>query len=142
MLSFPPAVRIWLALTPADLRKGFDALAELVRQHLRDDPLSGHVFVFRNRRGDRIKLLYWDSDGFVIVYKKLETEDSRIIDFTEPGLPPHNQQAGLAESGRMVGDPRLPGPRRSVMRRQGPLSVPPRLLRRRGRFPSRNSGRG
>ena len=72
MLSFPPAVRIWLALAPADLRKGFDALAELVRQHLRDDPLSGHVFVFRNRRGDRIKLLYWDTDGFVIVYKRLE----------------------------------------------------------------------
>jgi len=57
MLSFPPAVRIWLALAPADLRKGFDALAELVRQHLRDDPLSGHVFVFRKRRSDRIKLL-------------------------------------------------------------------------------------
>ena len=72
MLSFPPAVRIWLALAPADLRKGFDALAELVRQHLRDDPLSGHVFVFRNRRSDRIKLLYWDSDGYVIVYKRLE----------------------------------------------------------------------
>src|SRR6516165_4915459 len=72
MLSFPPAVRIWLALAPADLRKGFDALAELVRQHLRDDPLSGHVFVFRNKRGDRVKLLYWDGDGFVIVYKRLE----------------------------------------------------------------------
>ncbi|HZY89815.1 MAG TPA: IS66 family insertion sequence element accessory protein TnpB [Gemmataceae bacterium] len=72
MLSFPPAVRIWLALAPADLRKGFDALAELVRQHLRDDPLSGHVFVFRNRRSDRIKLLYWDTDGYVIVYKRLE----------------------------------------------------------------------
>src|SRR6516162_2946451 len=52
-----------LALAPADLRKGFDALAELVRQYLHDDPLSGHVFVFRNRRGDRIKLLYWDTDG-------------------------------------------------------------------------------
>ena len=64
MLSFPPAVRIWLALAPADLRKGFDALAELVRQHLLDDPLSGHVFVFRNRRSGRIKLLYWDSDGY------------------------------------------------------------------------------
>ena len=58
MLSFPPAVRIWLALAPADLRKGFDALAELVREHLRDDPLSWRLFVFRNRRGDRIKLLY------------------------------------------------------------------------------------
>src|ERR1051325_8563175 len=72
MLSFPPTVRIWLSLAPADLRKGFDALAELVRQHLRDDPLSGHVFVFRNRRGDRIKLLYWDTDGFVFVYRGLE----------------------------------------------------------------------
>jgi transposase len=78
MLSFPPAVRIWLALTPADLRKGFDALAELVRQHLRDDPLSGHVFIFRNRRSDRIKLLYWDSDGYVIVYKRLEAGTFRF----------------------------------------------------------------
>ena len=51
MLSFPPAVRIWLALAPADLRKGFDTLAELVRQHLCDDPLSGHVFVFVRRDG-------------------------------------------------------------------------------------------
>src|SRR5690348_14131745 len=72
MLTFPPAVRIWLALAPADLRKGFDALAELVRRLLRDDPLSVHVFVFRNRRADRVKLLYWGSDGYVIVYKRLE----------------------------------------------------------------------
>ena len=72
MLSFPPAVRIWLAIEPVDLRRGFDGLAERVREHLRDDPLSGHVFVFRNRRCDRVKLLYWDEDGFVIVYKRLE----------------------------------------------------------------------
>ena len=49
MLSFPPAVRIWLCTQPTDLRKSFDSLAELVRQHLAADPLSGHVFVFRNR---------------------------------------------------------------------------------------------
>lgn len=72
MLSFPPAVRIWLATAPADLRKSFDALAELVRQHLHHDPLSGHVFVFRNKHSDRVKLVYWDEDGFVIVYKRLE----------------------------------------------------------------------
>jgi transposase len=72
VLSFPPAVRIWLATKPADMRKSFDGLAELVRQHLGNDPLSGHVFVFRNRRGDRLKLLYWDEDGFVIFYKRLE----------------------------------------------------------------------
>jgi transposase len=72
MLSFPPAVRIWLCSQPVDLRRSFDGLAEMVRQHLDDDPLSGHVFVFRNRRSDRVKLLYWDDDGFVIVYKRLE----------------------------------------------------------------------
>jgi transposase len=72
MLSFPPAVRIWLAGEAVDLRRSFDGLAEQVRQHLAADPLSGHVFVFRNRRSDRVKLLYWDEDGFVIVYKRLE----------------------------------------------------------------------
>ena len=70
--ELPPGRAHLAGPAPVDLRKGFDALAELVRQHLRDDPLSGHVFVFRNRRGDRIKLLYWDEDGFVIVYKRLE----------------------------------------------------------------------
>jgi transposase len=72
MLSFPPAVRIWLGCQPVDLRKSFDALAEQVRHYLGHDPLSGHVFVFRNRRADRVKLLYWDEDGFVLVYKRLE----------------------------------------------------------------------
>jgi transposase len=72
MLSFPPAVHLWLATAPTDLRKSFDTLAEVVRQHLHHDPLSGHVFVFRNKRSDRVKLLYWDDDGFVIVYKRLE----------------------------------------------------------------------
>lgn len=72
MLSFPPAVRIWLGVEATDLRKSFDSLAELVRQRLEADPLSGHVFVFRNRRSDRVKLLYWDEDGYVIVYKRLE----------------------------------------------------------------------
>ena len=69
MLSFPPTVRIWIATQPADMRRGFDRLAEMVRQHLGEDPLSGHLFVFRNRRGDRVKILHWDEDGFVIVYK-------------------------------------------------------------------------
>ena len=72
MLSFPPAVRIWLGVQPIDLRKSFDSLAEVVRQHLEADPLSGHVFVFRNRKSDRVKLLYWDEDGYVIIYKRLE----------------------------------------------------------------------
>jgi transposase len=72
MLSFPPAVRIWLAAAPVDLRRSFDRLAAEVRERLHNDPLSGHVFVFKNKRGDRVKLLYWDEDGYVIVYKRLE----------------------------------------------------------------------
>jgi transposase len=72
MLSLPASVRIWLATPATDLRKSFDTLAELVRQQLQADPLSGQLFVFRNKRGDRVKLLYWDEDGYVIVYKRLE----------------------------------------------------------------------
>ncbi len=72
MLSLPPSVRIWLSAQPADLRKSFDGLAALVEQWLGADPLSGHVFVFRNRAGDRVKLLVWDEDGYVIYYKRLE----------------------------------------------------------------------
>ena len=72
MLSLPPSVRIFLSREPADMRKGFDTLAQLVREHVGGDPLSGQFFVFRNKRADRVKLLYWDEDGFVIVYKRLE----------------------------------------------------------------------
>jgi transposase len=72
LLSLPTSVRIWLATQPTDLRKSFDSLAEVVRQQLQGDPLSGQLFVFRNKRGDRVKLLYWDEDGFVLVYKRLE----------------------------------------------------------------------
>lgn len=78
MLSLPAAVRIWLATQATDLRKSFDSLAEVVRQHLQGDPLSGQLFVFRNKRADRIKLLYWDEDGFVIVYKRLEAGTFRF----------------------------------------------------------------
>jgi transposase len=72
MLSLPLSVRIFLCTRHADLRKSFDGLAQLVREFLGEDPLSGHLFVFRNKRGDRLKLLYWDRDGYAIWYKRLE----------------------------------------------------------------------
>ena len=72
MLSLPLPVRIFLCTRHADLRKSFDGLAQMVREFLGADPLSGHLFVFRNKRGDRIKLLYWDTDGLAIWYKRLE----------------------------------------------------------------------
>lgn len=63
MLSLPATLRIFLAVEPADMRKGFDGLAHLARDRIAEDPLSGHLFVFRNKRRDRIKILYWDRDG-------------------------------------------------------------------------------
>lgn len=72
MLTLAPTVPIFLCRDPADLRKSFDGLAALVREALGADPLSGHLFVFRNKRGDRLKILLWDRDGFLIFYKRLE----------------------------------------------------------------------
>lgn len=72
MLSLPLPVRVFLCSQPADMRKSFDGLAQMVREFLAADPLSGHLFVFRSRRGDRVKLLYWTGDGLAIWYKRLE----------------------------------------------------------------------
>ena len=71
MLSLPQAVRIWFALEPVDMRKSFRGLSGLVRERLADDPLSGHVFCFVNRRRTMMKLLVYDRTGFWIFYKKL-----------------------------------------------------------------------
>jgi transposase len=64
--------RIWLAAEATDMRCGFDRLAERVQAVIGEDPLSGHWFVFRSRRGDRLKILVWERDGFVLWYKRLE----------------------------------------------------------------------
>jgi transposase len=65
------AAKIWLCLEPTDMRKSFDTLAARVREHLGADPLSGSWFVFRGLRGDRLKILYWDGDGFALWHKRL-----------------------------------------------------------------------
>jgi transposase len=64
--------RIWLAVEPADMRCGFDRLAERVRAVIGQDPLGDSLFIFRSRRGDRLKILVWDRDGFIVWYKRLE----------------------------------------------------------------------
>jgi transposase len=78
MLSWSPTVKIFLGAEPTDMRKGFDSLAHLVESSMSLNPLSGHLFVFRSRRGDRIKVLYWDKDGYALWYKRLEKGSFRF----------------------------------------------------------------
>jgi len=72
MFGLSAAIRVYVAREPADMRKSFDALSALVQGSLGLDPLSGHLFVFVNRRRDRIKILYWDRDGLAVWAKKQE----------------------------------------------------------------------
>ena len=72
MLSFLSNTRVYLAAGATDLRKSFDTLAGVVRESLRLDPLSGHLFVFTNSRKNRIKILFWDNTGWWLCAKRLE----------------------------------------------------------------------
>lgn len=94
MLSLPLPVRIFLCTQPADMRRSFDGLAQMVREFLRADPLSGHLFVFRSKRGDRVKLLYWDGDGLAIWYKRLEEGTFR---FPAPAADSHGIEMRAAD---------------------------------------------
>ena len=71
-LDGAPGPRIWLAAEATDMRCGFDRLAERVQTVIGEDPLSGHLFLFRSRNGNRLKILTWDRDGYVLWYKRLE----------------------------------------------------------------------
>ncbi len=72
MLSVSGQVKVFLALQPTDMRKSFDTLAAIVQEVLQQDPLSGHLFVFRSKRGDRAKILYWNTHGYALWYTRLE----------------------------------------------------------------------
>jgi transposase len=72
MITVPAGVRVYLAMGPTDLRRGFDGLSMLVQEQLKLDPFSGHLFAFRGRRGGLVKLLYWDGQGLCLFSKRLE----------------------------------------------------------------------
>ena len=72
MFGLGPATKIYLGVEAVDMRKGFDGLAALVQDHLRHDPFSGQAFVFRGRRGDLVKIVWWDGQGLCLFAKRLE----------------------------------------------------------------------
>ena len=72
MLSLPSRTKMYLCMNPVDMRKSFDGLFGIVKQEFQQDPLNGHLFLFVNKRRDRMKAIFWDDDGFVIWYKRLE----------------------------------------------------------------------
>jgi transposase len=84
MIHLPASVRVYLCLTACDMRKSFDGLHALVREHLELDAFGGHLFVFASRRRDRLKILYWDRDGFAIWSKRLE-EGTYAMPFEDGG---------------------------------------------------------
>jgi transposase len=83
MIHLPASVRVYLCLSPCDMRRSFDGLHALVRDHLRLDAFAGHLYLFANKRRDRLKILYWDRDGFAIWAKRLEAGGYAI----PPGEP-------------------------------------------------------
>jgi len=92
-LDHAPASRIWLAAKPVDMRCGFDRLAVMAKEVTGQDPYHAHLFLFRSRRGDRLKVLQWDGDGYVLWYKRLE-----VGIFKLPRVEPLSSSVGLRPS--------------------------------------------
>jgi transposase len=78
VLTWAPGTKVFVCTTATDMRRGFDTLAQQAREFLGEDPLAGHLFVFGSRRGDRLKVLYWDADGLALWYKRLEEGTFRL----------------------------------------------------------------
>lgn len=95
MILLPASVRVFVATTPTNLRCSFEGLSNAVRAHLREDPLSGHLFVFVNRRRNQVKLLLWTRGGFTILHKRLERGTFAIL--PRPGVDPPRVELGVHE---------------------------------------------
>ena len=98
-------VQVWVATAPVDMRKSFDGLAEHVRAFLGHDPLCGHLFVFRNRSTERVKILWWDRNGLVLFYKRLERGTFQFPSSTDKSMAIDSAQLlRLLEGMQIVGE--------------------------------------
>jgi transposase len=108
MIHPPASVRVYVCLTPCDMRKSFDGLFGLVTNVLKQDGFSGHLFVFGNRRRDRVKIVYWDRDGLALWAKRLE-EGTYALPF---GAEPGPREITAQELGALLSGIELTGARR------------------------------
>jgi len=100
--SVAGGVQIWVASAPVDMRQGFDRLAARVREHLGHNPLGGHLFVFRSKSAERVKVLWWDGSGLVLYYKRLERGTFRFPSTSEAALTIDSSQLLQLLSGSEV----------------------------------------
>ena len=122
MIHLPASVRVYLCLTPCDMRKSFDSLQALVREHLELDPFAGHLFVFTSRRKDRAKILYWDRDGFAVWSKRLE-EGTYAVPFGDSGAERRREITGQELGALLSGIDLSTAKRRKRYRRAGTLKT-------------------
>lgn len=103
MLNLSRTTRVFLATEPTDMRKGFDGLFALVENVIREDPFSGHLFVFRNQRRDRLKVLWWDRDGLAIFYKRLERGSYQFPTDVSASSVSTSSSAGASKPSNTIG---------------------------------------
>ncbi len=112
MLTLPPSVKIYVAASPVDCRKSFDGLSSMVESTFGVDPLSGHMFVFLNRRGDQVRMLFFDRTGYCIVSKRLERGTFRLVRQAKEGS--QHVEVDSGELGLMLEGIDLQGAKRRV----------------------------
>ena len=98
-MTLAPGTRIYLAVAPVDMRKSFDGLGAVVVDVLKQNPLDGHLFLFRGKGGDRIKALYWNRNGFALWYKRLEKGRFKWPQKSVPSLEISAQEFALLLDG-------------------------------------------
>lgn len=99
MLSLPPSLKVFIATKPLDMRKSLDGMSAIVTQELKKDVFAGQLFVFCNKRGDKIKLFYWDRNGYCCWYKRLERGVFRLPKLGEQLFAINPAELGLLLEG-------------------------------------------